>query len=458
MLKKSDNTKINSYIFTNKVNINYKLIPFNISLNDIGKTKYLPPVVKEWKNSVYNYNPKNIMNYPVYDLNINSLIKSYFNLYFNHKYVGHKYISRKRKRKSLNKIFVSKAEIKHTNSKAIITIYIYNREKLTLLKKIIKLINILPKFMELLINEKKLVKFLSLPWITNQNLVNNSSILLKLVNYKIRYDFKKLDNMLYTRIIRLVKNISKILITIRRYRLRLSLNKYKLEEQFLYELSQLISKFYGKKVEFNIVSLKSIAYNGDIFTEILTSKIKKEKSSIVFNMNALLSKIVLPKVNTIIERGRIEKNVDLELVSNKFKNANVSSIIENNLSKDSLNKILFDLYYKNLSQENKLNPDSLFTNKDYYLKIRDIVLDNIKYKNMGGARLTVKGRLTRRYRADRAVYKLKWKGGLKNIDSAFKGLSSVVFRGYLDSNVDKSMFTSKRLIGSFAVKGWFSGK
>ena len=458
MLKKSDNTKINSYIFTNKVNINYKLIPFNISLNDIGKTKYLPPVVKEWKNSVYNYNPKNIMNYPVYDLNINSLIKSYFNLYFNHKYVGHKYISRKRKRKSLNKIFVSKAEIKHTNSKAIITIYIYNREKLTLLKKIIKLINILPKFMELLINEKKLVKFLSLPWITNQNLVNNSSILLKLVNYKIRYDFKKLDNMLYTRIIRLVKNISKILITIRRYRLRLSLNKYKLEEQFLYELSQLISKFYGKKVEFNIVSLKSIAYNGDIFTEILTSKIKKEKSSTVFNMNALLSKIVLPKVNTIIERGRIEKNVDLELVSNKFKNANVSSIIENNLSKDSLNKILFDLYYKNLSQENKLNPDSLFTNKDYYLKIRDIVLDNIKYKNMGGARLTVKGRLTRRYRADRAVYKLKWKGGLKNIDSAFKGLSSVVFRGYLDSNVDKSMYTSKRIIGSFAVKGWFSGK
>ena len=97
-------------------------------------------------------------------------------------------------------------------------------------------------------------------------------------------------------------------------------------------------------MEFNIVSLKSIAYNGDIFTEILTSKIKKEKSSIVFNMNALLSKIVLPKVNTMIERGRIEKNEDLELVSNKFKNDNVSSIIENNLSKDSLNKIIFDLY------------------------------------------------------------------------------------------------------------------
>jgi hypothetical protein len=77
---------------------------------------------------------------------------------------------------------------------------------------------------------------------------------------------------------------------------------------------------------------------------------------------------------------------------------------------------------------------------------------------MAGAKLIVKGRLTKRYRADRAVYKLKWKGGLKNIDSAFKGLSGVVFRGYLDSNVEKSIQTSKRRIGSFAVRGWFSGK
>ena len=45
-------------------------------------------------------------------------------------------MSRKKKRKSYNKIFVSKAEIKHTNSKAIITIYVYNREKLILKKKI----------------------------------------------------------------------------------------------------------------------------------------------------------------------------------------------------------------------------------------------------------------------------------------------------------------------------------
>ena len=144
--------------------------------------------------------------------------------------------------------------------------------------------------------------------------------------------------MLYIRMERITKNLYKILTTIKRYRLRLSLNRYKLEEQFIYKLSQLISKYYGKKVEFNIVNLKSIAYNGDIFTEILTSKVKKEKSSSIMRINALLSKIVLPKVNSIIERGRLDKNVSMELVENRFKNLNVSSIMNNNkLYKNNLN-------------------------------------------------------------------------------------------------------------------------
>ena len=460
-MSRINNTNKSPYIFTKKINNSYKLVPFNILFNDVGKTKYLPPVAKEWKNSVYNYNSNNTINYPVYDLNINSLIKSYFNLYFNHKYIEHKYISPKNKCKSLNKIFVSKAEIKHTNTKAIITIYIYNREKLTLLSRISRFKNIFDLFIRMLKIKDELVKFISSPCIiSNPNLVNNSNILWRLANYKLRDEYKKRNKMLlYTRMKRFVKDFSKLLSTIRRYRLRLSLNKYKLEEQFLYKLSILISKYYSKKVEFNIVNLKSIAFNVDIFTEILTTKIKKEKSSSIFIMNDLLSKIVLPKVNTIIERGRLEKNVDIELVENMFKNLNVSSIInDNNLSKDNLNKLLFDLYYnRTFEKESRLNED-VFIDNAYHLKLRDIIMDNVKYKNMGGARLIVKGRLTKRNRADRAIHKLKWKGGLKNIDSAFKGLSTVVYRGYLDSNVEKSILISKRKIGSFAVKTWLAGK
>lgn len=471
ILSRINNTNNSPYIFTKKINEGYKLVPFNILSNYVGKTKYLPPVAKEWKNSVYNYNSNNTINYPVYDLNINSLIKSYFNLYFNHSYIKHKYISRKKKRRSLNKIFVSKAEIKHTNTKAIITIYIYNREKLSILKKIMLLFffynkkkrlyflkkkkNVYSKFMFLLIIKNKIVKSMFSSLIIN----NNSNILWRWANYDLKKYNRFIDYMLFFRIKRFVKNLFYILRSIRRYRLRLSLNRYKLEEQFLYKLSQLISKYYDKKVEFNIVNLKSIAYNGDIFTEILTSKVKKEKSSSIRRINTLLSKIVLPKVNTIIERGRLEKNVDLDLIENRFKNLNISSIMNNNkLYKNNLNKLLYDLYYKITFVNDNILNDDIFTDKAYYLKIRDIILDNIKYKNMGGARLIVKGRLTKRYRADRALYKLKWKGGLKNLDSAFKGLSTVVFRGHLDSNVEKSILTSKRRIGSFAVRGWFSGK
>ena len=108
--------------------------------------------------------------------------------------------------------------------------------------------------------------------------------------------------------------------------------------------------------------------------------------------------------------------------------------------KDNLNKLLYNLYYKNIveaqafsTSNTELSNSSL--NKAYYRKLRDIIFENIKYKVMGGVRLEVKGRLTKRYRADRSVYKLKWKGGLKNIDSSFKGLSTVIFRGYLNSNV-----------------------
>ena len=374
-------------------------------------------------------------------------------MYFNHNFIKNKYRSHKKRRKSLNKIFISKAEIKHTNSKAMITILVYNREKLVLLKKIRRLKEI---FVKLMI-KSKILELLSFSYpcpfgyqqATHRNFMNNTTdVLLALLKFNLkgsRFALNKSYNELYDLFIK----ISKTIAIIRKYRLRLSLNKYKFEDKFLYKLTQYISKYYGKKVEFNIVNVKSIAYNGDIFTEILTSKIRKEKTSPIWKINDLLSKVILPKVNRIIEKGRIEKNVDLELVDNKYKNLNISTIINNNnLLKDGLNKLLYNIHNKTtLDKENNEN-----------LNIRDIILDNIKYKIMGGAKLIVKGRLTRRYRADRAVYKMKWKGGLKNIDSAFKGLSTVQYLGYQDSSVTKSSSVSKRRIGSFGVKTWISGK
>lgn len=131
----------------------------------------------------------------------------------------------------MNKIYVSNAEIKHTNSKAIITIYSFNREKLSLLKKI-----------------------------------------------------RKLRKLFFTKIIYLVGNITntkksdkrriyKILKIFRRYKLKLNLNKYKFEEKLLYKLSNIIGMFYNKKIEFNIINMRSIIFNSDIFTKILAHKL-----------------------------------------------------------------------------------------------------------------------------------------------------------------------------------------
>ena len=40
-------------------------------------------------------------------------------------------------------------------------------------------------------------------------------------------------------------------------------------------------------------------------------------------------------------------------------------------------------------------------------KLHKLIFNSIKYKNMAGIRMEVKGRLTPRYRADRSVFKLR---------------------------------------------------
>jgi len=75
------------------------------------------------------------------DININKIIQSYFNLYFkDHKYIGsNKFILLRRRRNFLRRIYVSNAEIKHINNKAIITLFTVNREKKLLKKKYLKI-------------------------------------------------------------------------------------------------------------------------------------------------------------------------------------------------------------------------------------------------------------------------------------------------------------------------------
>jgi len=101
-------------------------------------------------------------------------------------------------------------------------------------------------------------------------------------------------------------------------------------------------------------------------------------------------------------------------------------------------------------KKNKLNLKQKFNNKLY---LKNFVINNLKYRHVTGFRLEAKGRLTRRYTASRSVSKLRYKGNLMNIDSSYKGLSSVILKGNLRSNVQFTRLNSKTRIGSFGIKG-----
>nr|QJQ35259.1 ribosomal protein S3 [Fusarium lactis] len=449
-----------------------KTILLKKKIGDIGITKYLPSFSKEWKNTIYSYNKNTLKNIPVNDLNINKIIKGYFNLYFkDHKYTGSKFILLKRRRNLLRRIHVSNAEIKHTNNKAIITLYTLNREKNVLKKKYLKINKKISKkliakryFLLYKKNIKKIYKILGEykdQYIFISDIIRKT----KFIKYKLEYlnKFIKLKDLYLKKVWGVILNqyARKYLKYLRKYDLLYSLNQYKFNRLvFLPILSNILNKIIGKKIEYNIINLKSVAYHTDLFTNALALKLRKRRINYINSMFSILNRAYLPNINTIKERSIIKGDKKMDLFQGKFKdlkiisNMNASNIPAlQELEAPSLSKLLDGAYSSDVNIGGTVTS---FTQGNE--NIHNTIYNSIGYKNMGGIRLEVKGRLTKRYRADRSVYSLKWKGGLKNVDSSFRGLSSVLFRGNSKSNVTYSIAKSKRRIGAFAVKGWIGGK
>jgi ribosomal protein S3 len=105
--------KNNSPVASKKDNSNKRLVPI---------IKHFPVSTLEWPNSVYAYNTKKTILLPAIDKIVIKLIKSYFNAYF--------LSSRPKIRKLsvLKRMNISKLELKHTNSKVVIVVYVYCAE------------------------------------------------------------------------------------------------------------------------------------------------------------------------------------------------------------------------------------------------------------------------------------------------------------------------------------------
>src|SRR5271170_7010271 len=261
--------------------------------------------------------------------NLGRLIKSYFNLHFNNKLIANKRIITRFRRLATKKIFVSKAELKHTSSKVIITLYVYNEEKRILAKRIKRIESILfsssPKFLFNSLDKKNL---LSLKDKLNIIKYEKENISFKTFLEELRFSIsseinnlkKNLDDLL--NIIVNCKNnslshkhyenlydkffsktlLEKEIITIAYYKLLLSLNKSKFEDKFILSLKPLISKIYNKEVELNIVNQKAIYLNSDIFTQAISLKLKNRNNGLLKVLRSFLYMVKLPKINVIRER------------------------------------------------------------------------------------------------------------------------------------------------------------
>src|ERR1700761_8080256 len=178
----------------------------------------------EWYTNAYYFNKyKNI-----HDNIYTKLIYSILNIFFNKK----NFINNTVYKGLFNKIYFSISGIKHFSNKIVIYIYLYNRQKVFILRKL---------------------KFLDIK--NNIFFSNNKNKSLKerlaLINNKL-YLYKYYTSILY------INNIS-------------------FSSKSLIYIKEILCSIFLKKVSFNITNVKYIHLNNNILLESLTKKLNKNR-------------------------------------------------------------------------------------------------------------------------------------------------------------------------------------
>ncbi len=396
---------------------------FKLNLNKIDKKlinkeekkslKLFPSSIREWNNSIYVFNKNALNAIPTLSITAMNIIKSYFNIY---NYVLERKMRKERlllrlRRLSSNKIYVSNGEFKHTNNSVIITLYLYNRQKHNYTLKIKKeYLKVFKVYKERLNKKFSLIKLISLESIKKAN--KDKYVIMKTLNNTQNFSIiksKSLSEYITKFHKKVVEQSMTKLNMYMFFRQLIFINNTKYSYVFLQTLKKYLVRIYNKNVEFNLVNLKHFYLNSDILSESITLKISRNRRKLLKYLNNLKKKVKTQKKN-----------------------------------------LLLHVFLK----KNKLNLKQKFNNKLY---LKNFVINNLKYRHVTGFRLEAKGRLTRRFTASRSVSKLRYKGNLMNIDSSFRGLSTVLLKGNLRSNVQYTKLNSKTRIGSFGIKGWVSG-
>lgn len=416
---------------------NLKLKLKNPNLNKLYKntsdsmqSKQYLPADKEWFNSVYAYNKNSLQLLPVADKIILKSIKSYFNLY-SWKLERKARIPRlaiSSRKLSINRILVSKPEFKHSSDKVTITVYVYNRQRLYYLRKLLKIRGAM--FSNKLLNmvKEKCLKVMKKILDIKKSFAQKRNETLNENNKYKSYERKYLKKLLF-------KCFKKemLLMHIRQI---IYFNKSKFEKTTFLPLIKLIKNVYKKKVEFNLVDIKYLYLNSYIFSETLVTKIINKKNIINRVLQASIDMFNLPdkdELNTLYsKRKRVLKNSKVNYLESKWlqKNTNLETV----LRKNPVNAL----------KDSKIHEEYMTSNVLYY----------IKHKYITGIRIELAGRFGRRRGAARSVNMFKNRGNIKNLDSSYNRSPSVLLRGYARKNVQYTKLQSKLPAGSFGLKGW----
>jgi hypothetical protein len=374
----------------------------------------------------------------VADKLITKLIRSYFNFYNRklEKKIRLKRLRTRIRRLSTNRIFVSRAELKHTNNKVIVTLYIYNREKKYLFNKIKRIKTIVRLRRR---NFRRKIRLIKLQGLAITKKVNKEkSLLFDLAKYE-NNNFKNYTKQYYVNFI--AKSLAKEMLNLY-YKRMLYFNKSKFENTRLFGLTNILRKVYNKHVEFNLVNLKYLYLNSDIFSQSIAIKLKNRKNRLLKVLKASMRRVKHTPSNKFTILDNISSKAKLNKLSVfKVQNLKVNSF----LSYGGQNKDVLDILLQQIFPHYSNDKPSNF--------LVNTVLNSIKYKSINGIRVEAAGRLSRRFTAARSVFKFKYIGNLKNLDSSYKGLSSVILRGHIKSNLQYTKIKSKTRIGSFGLKG-----
>jgi hypothetical protein len=457
-----------SNLLFNKATTNIKFIDFkSICTNYLNEYMLSKLLIKITKLNFFNIEKKTFFSFSdIKDINKNItndriLLKKTWKLNRLLKYRSRRKIFFKSiKNSSVNKVYVSKPEIKYSIKDVIITVYIYNRERFYFLKKLSRLNNFFYFKLEKNKNWNKKnflfkFKYLSYKQLYKQSLIirflhqriEKKSIISNLIKYIPKNDNNEIDystyNNLHYKLIGsnksilsydnkfILSNIKKIFFMNLKqvylskfYIAIIYLNNYKFNNNNLVELKNKLYNIYKKKININIINLKYLYLENTIFLDALMNKLndRKKKALKVIRKGLSLGKIV--KLHPLFYR---ERDSEREMEKKNFDR-------QLNTVNDKLNNLLFML------------------NKNKYINI----LSRLKNKHVSGLRVEAKGRLTKRLTASRAVYKISYKGSLKNIYSSYNKLSTIILRGLSKSNTEYVNTNSKNRNGSYGVKYWIS--